>query len=136
MADTMSRPDTASQVQSFLNNLGNLNLVQVEALLHDDCVFETPYGGAVRRVKGKKAVMDYLSTAMVSFIKRLDFTITETYRCTDQNVVIMEYESDGELRDGGHYGNKYVSITAFQDDKIILFREYYNPAALSAARSN
>lgn len=135
MTQTIEQSAAGEILTLFIQNLGNLALEDVEAMLHDDCVFETPYSGAVRRVKGKKAVMDYLSTVMVSFIKHLDFTVTAVYPCVDPDTVVMEYESHGEMRSGGPYGNQYINVTRLKDGKIILFREYYNPQVIAAARA-
>jgi ketosteroid isomerase-like protein len=60
-------------------------------------------------------------------------TITEIYDCPEQDVVVFEQTSDGELHSGAHFANRYVMILGFRDGKVVLWRECFDPIVMNRA---
>lgn len=132
MSGAMDQRETL--LREMLEALGNLDFAKVASLLHDEASFETPYGG--QSVHGKGAVLDMLSTAMPSFVRQMNFTLHALYPGADPDLLIAEYESEATLIDGGRYANRYINVLRVKDGKVLLFREYFNPLAITQALGN
>lgn len=99
------------------------------SLLHDDLVLEFPYAHSVKmpgRVVGKKAAVEYLDSVMKNFTG-LKFHDVVVSPMADPSTVIVEYSGDCTLSSGAVYKQVYITVQKFQDGKMVLFREFWNP---------
>jgi ketosteroid isomerase-like protein len=98
----------------------------------DDAVLELPYADPPVRLRGRDAIRAHVAPALDIFKFRL--RITDVHDCSDPDLFVLEYTSDGHVTTTGKsYNNSYVGIIRFRDGLICFHREYYNP--LPAARA-
>jgi ketosteroid isomerase-like protein len=74
-----------------------------------------------------------IARAMKWGIKRFvhwSIRITDVWESTDPEVVITDWESEGELVTGDIYRNRYLHIFRVVDDEIVFWREYGHPEPL------
>jgi ketosteroid isomerase-like protein len=110
------------------------NYEDAAELFAEDIEFDTPYApdDYTVRVVGRGAVKNVL-TGMGSTFERFVFEVDATYPDADGETIVVEYRSSGTVkRNGKAYANRYVGILRVRDGAIVLWREYYNPAALTA----
>jgi uncharacterized protein len=56
------------------------------------------------------------------------------YYDSDQSVVVLEYTIHGTVvRTGAPYLNRFISVIAVKDRKIVHWRDYLDPLAVFAA---
>ncbi len=100
-------------------------------LFEHDGVMEFPLatGGAIREVRGRDALHDYLDDyASLLDIRSLDRTVHVT---TDPEVVIVEFTVDGVIvATDRPYRMVYIAVITVRDDAIVRYRDYWNPAAV------
>ena len=100
-------------------------------LLADDAIMELPFaippfpsaksgGEAIASgIKGGSRIFTSFRLAARTF-----------YPSPETNSIVVEAESEGRLAKGGTYSNQYVFIFKFASDKIVLWKEYFNPLRL------
>lgn len=96
----------------------------------DDYVLELPYspGGPVT-VEGREAALAYVDEALTHV--RFTLTMREVHPSGDPDLVIAEYDSEGEIvATGAPYRNAYIGLWWFRDGRITRTREFYNPQAM------
>lgn len=118
---------------ALLRHFETLDFDPIEQILHDDAVFEFPFSAQGALLEGKAAIMDYLRTAMPSFVRHMRFTILAEHKCGDPAWAIAEYSSEAETVTGGRYANRYVGLVRAMGGRILIFREYFNPLAVIEA---
>lgn len=128
----MSKRTNLEILQSVFDSMGDADAVV--AHYTDDYVMELPYAHPDKpdRTEGKEVVRERL----VGAFKIFSFTlhITEVYPCTDPDLLIAEYTSQGEvIPTGRRYSNRYIGLWRFRDGKACFTREYLNPEAAKAA---
>ena len=104
-------------------------------LLHDDIVLEFPYAktlGMPERVAGKAVAVEYLSGVM-KHIPGLAFRNVRIEAMADPDSVLVQYDGGCTLPSGAVYDQRYITVQKFKDGRMILFREYWNPVAVTAA---
>ena len=128
----MSKRTNLEILQSVFDSMGDADAVV--AHYTDDYAMELPYAHPDKpdRTEGKEAVRQRLVGAFKVFSFSLH--ITEVYPCTDPNLIIAEYTSQGEvIPTGRRYSNRYIGLWRFRDGKVCFTREYLNPEAARAA---
>lgn len=99
---------------------------------HDDIVVEFPYATPPVRISGKESLAKYLANALSTF--SLELEITNVIEGADPSLLVLEYTSSGlALTTKRPYANTYIGIFHFTESKILLQREYYNPAPANEA---
>ena len=131
MTDQAGTP--SALFHTLLDRFSVLDFEGINALLHDDSVFDFPFRDENPTLEGRAAIMERLNTSMAVNFAHLDFTVKAVHLCQDPNLVIAEYESVGKLRSGRTYRNRYVGMVRARDGRIELFREYLNPLAFARA---
>lgn len=107
-------------------------------LLHDDLVLEFPYAyslGMPGRIVGKETSVAYLASVMKHF-PGLAFRNVSIEPMADPSTVLVQYEGGCTIASGARYEQVYITIQKFKDGKMILFREFWNPAAITEAFGN
>ncbi len=128
----MSERTNLEILQSVFDSMGDADAVV--AHYTDDYVMELPYAHPDKPdiTEGKEAVRERLVRAFKTF--RFTLHISEVYPCTDPDLLIAEYTSDGEvIPTGRRYSNRYIGLWRFRDGKVCFTREYLNPEAAKAA---
>jgi ketosteroid isomerase-like protein len=103
----------------------------VRPLLADDILMELPF--AIPPFPTAKSGGDAVASGIESgsrIFTSFRLTPLAFYPSPETNSVIVEVESEGKLTQGGTYSNQYVFIFKFTNDKIVLWREYFNPLRL------
>ena len=106
---------------------------QFEQYVHDDIVMEAPYqafhAGPMRR--SKESFLEAMRFVPNVF-KAFRLNIHELYDCPDQEVVVLEMTSMGIFAaNEATYQNRYVLVLQFKDEKIYLWREFFNPEVMN-----
>jgi len=115
--------------------MSSFNMETWHDLLHDELVLEFPYAsyiGMPDRVVGKKKCVSYLSNVMKNF-SGLEFEDVIINGTEDPNKLIVEYNGNCKTPTGVSYKQIYATVQKFKDGKMILFREFWNPMAITEA---
>jgi ketosteroid isomerase-like protein len=103
-------------------------------LLHDDLVFELPYGPAGFPPSFDKKTFDAMQRATFSLFSSFSLEIVDVHHLRDADGLIAEYRSDSVVKASGKpYRNRYIGVFHFRDGKIAGWREYHNPEIANAA---
>ncbi|MGZ4585701.1 MAG: nuclear transport factor 2 family protein [Mycobacterium sp.] len=129
-------------VTDYLDRIGSLDFDGAGQHLADDAVMMVPFAPSMEEVPplvGKEAILEQMRGVIQQAFVRMDFTIDEWYDVGDSDALIAEYHSVCPLKGlkgaqgrPGEYRNSYVGVFRFQDEKITLHKEYFNPARLTA----
>jgi hypothetical protein len=102
-------------------------------------VLEWPFApeGLPRRVEGREAIRRVLvplgERARAAGHHLLEFRALVLHDTADPEVIIAEFDAQGEVLPGGQpYRLSYVQVLRVRDGEIVTFRDYWNPLALSA----
>lgn len=115
---------------AFLVALGCQNFDSVGSFLDDDAVLELPFAGKGLTVKGRKEVLHFFQKTMARSVAAIEYKLEHAYRSHEAGAVVLEISTQGRTAAGLEYTNRLVAVFEFQHGKIVLFREYFNPAPL------
>lgn len=126
--------DSAVDVLSgLIDALGSLDPDRAFAYFADEGTFAFPFAppGMPGLARGGKEVMKLLrGMAMFETIELHD---REVHATDDPELAFATFKSQAQLRGGGPYANRYVSIARVRDGRIIEYQEHFGPLALIAA---
>lgn len=108
---------------------------EVGEWITDDIDFELPYGPGQKAlaVRGSKPWMGLNDATWPNF-SRFSLAITNVYELADPDSLIVEYQSDGEVRATGKpYRNRYIGVFRFRGGRICAWREFHNPEITAIA---
>jgi uncharacterized protein len=98
-------------------------------LWSDDAILEFPYApaGAPNRYEGKANILRYMS-ATTEGIAVDGVTSLAIHPQLDPTAVVVELHITGHLlKNGATYEQKYVTFFQFENERILRYREYWNP---------
>ena len=100
----------------------------------ENAVFEFLYNfpGFTNKIEGRKAYMDWFGGYSMVLHSADNL---RTYKTTDNNVVVLEYQVHGKTPTGKAYDNRFCSIVTIKDRKIIRWRDYMDSLAVMSALS-
>jgi len=107
------------------------------SLLADDCVVEAPFAppGAPRRIEGRDAFAAWAAPRWAALAGRIRFTAVRdvvVHDTTDPEVAVVEYEVEGVREaDGLRAAAPFAVVVRVRDGRIVLWREYQDPAAMA-----
>ena len=104
-------------------------------LLHEDTVFEFPYApslGIPERFAGRDTVTAYLKV-MVEQVGALKFRDIVIVGTEDPHLFVNEYKATLTTPKGTNYDQVYITKVRVKDGKVILFREFWDPARVIQA---
>jgi uncharacterized protein len=103
-------------------------------LLADDVVFEfiITVPDYPRRVEGRENLIELYRGYHEAFF--LDRCFDLRVHRADDSTVTLEYASEGKVTATGRpYGNRYISVVAIRNRKIVHWRDYLDPLRVFAA---
>ena len=106
-------------------------------LFAEDIEFETPFApdDYAMELVGRGPLKDVLA-GIGSTFEQVVFEVDRTYAGADGETIVVEYHSHAIVKHNGKaYANRYVGIFQVRNGAIALWREYYNPHALTSAMS-
>jgi ketosteroid isomerase-like protein len=124
-------------VQAWMQGLQQLDIESVVDLLAEDAVLEMPLtpAGLPNRLEGREAIAAFLGGHQV--FSKLVFHDVDIHDMKDPEMVVVEFQSTGEFAATGNtYENRYVLVMRVRGGQIVLYREYFNPMALTGAFSS
>jgi ketosteroid isomerase-like protein len=107
------------------------------SLLADDCVVEAPFAppGVPRRIQGRDAFVAWATPRRQALIGRIRFTAVRdvvVHETTDPQVAVVEYEVEAVREaDGLRAAAPFAVVVRVRDGRIVLWREYQDPAAMA-----
>lgn len=114
----------------------------LESLLADDCVVEAPFAppGAPRRIEGRDAFAASAASRRQALAGRIRFTAVRdvvVHETTDPEVAVVEYKVEGvRVADGLRAAAPFAVVVRVREGRIVLWREYQDPAAMALAAAD
>jgi uncharacterized protein len=109
----------------------------LETLLADDGVVESPFAppGVPRRIEGREAFAARAVPQREALLRRIRFTAVRdvvVHETADPQVAVVEYEVEGVREaDGLRAAAPFAVVVRVRDGRVVLWREYQNPAAMA-----
>jgi ketosteroid isomerase-like protein len=116
----------------FLASLGRLDFDGASAFLDEDAVLDLPYAGPGHVVRGRSQIVGFFQGTMTGKVGHITYQLDHAYPSREPGVTVLEVSTKVEAAQGGAASNRLVAIFRFQGGKIVLFREYFNPAPIAA----
>jgi uncharacterized protein len=113
----------------YLDLQANNQMEQFKELWADDAVVEFPYAppSLVARIEGKEAIFNYYKDTPNQFTN-WKFTISQFYETLNPSVILIEWHGNAEiLATGQSYDQTYIGYLQMKDNKIVYYKEYWNP---------
>jgi len=129
-ASTMESSDT-SIAMTFLSALGRLDFDSAGSLLDESAVLDLPYAGEGMTVRGRAEILEFFRKTMGGSIAGIEYRLEHAYPSPEAGAVVIEITTQGRNAAGSEYTNRLVGIFKIRDGRIVLFREYFNPARLN-----
>ena len=117
------------RAKRFVSCISAGGLSDLGDLCHNDLTMELPFASdpSQKKTAGKQACLEklaYIGEAFDSFA----IVPHELYEAPSRSTVIVEATSFGRYKGGGHfYQNRYVLVLHFENGKVALWREFFNP---------
>lgn len=117
--------------------LAGFNAGDVDAIadcFHSEVSAEFPFAppGMPAVSSGHAAVMASLREGRAS-LAEMTITPTKLYWCPADATLFVEATSQGRLQNGADYRNRYVFVVGIRDDRVVLWREYFNSLVILQA---
>jgi ketosteroid isomerase-like protein len=130
------RQQTRQTVLDFLTGLEEKNMERVNNIWAEDAVQEMPYApaGFPKRVVGREALIKQYAawpqnSGKANFTDEIRF-----YPTRDPAIVVAEFRGLSEIVPTRRiYDQRYIGIFHVEKGKITLFREHFDPAAITYA---
>ena len=135
MNDEQKRSQNEQIVASFLQLLAEKKMDKWAELWAEDAVQDMPFSpeGFPKRVEGKKALVQHYSGLPDTF-GAMAFPDLVCHPMLDPDWVLAEYRGELDVLETRRaYNNHYCGMFHVKAGKILFFREYYNPIALTEA---
>ncbi|GAN81519.1 nuclear transport factor 2 family protein [Acidocella aminolytica] len=106
---------------------------EIGDLFADDIVFEFPYApeGVPRRLSGKAGLFNHL-TRISPLLEFGEMTLHRVHPSGE--TFVIEFSCNGRgRRTGVPYDQRYISVIALSDRRIVRYVDYWNPLVLLSA---
>lgn len=126
-------PLLTAMLKRALGSLVNQDADGFLSLMAEDGVMEFPYAppGRPRQVTGRGALAPYVAE-IASLITIDAIEGPRMHRTADPAVMILEFTGTGRaVATGKPYRQDYISVIETGGGRIVRYRDYWNPLALS-----
>lgn len=109
-----------------------------EPAFADSAVLEYPIArpGLVLKAEGKQAIMQRIQ-ARAEFADNWQFSKVRVFPTLQSDMVVVQYEASAEdFTSGKTLSQLYVAFVKMQDNEIVSFQEFSNPAGTLSALAN
>ncbi len=127
--------DLVATVRAVFAAISDGRYDEVADHMADDLVFELPYGPSFlpKQFIGL-ATWNQMQLATFGLFERFRETLDAVYATAGQDTLVCEYHSDAIVKaTGAEYHNQYIGVFRLRDGKIVFWREYHNPEAVTKA---
>jgi ketosteroid isomerase-like protein len=134
-AESERRSGNRATVEKAFGLLSQQRHKEIAELITDDIDFELPYGPVQKAlaVRGSDRWIA-LNDATWPAFARFSLAITNVYELVDPDMLVVEYQSDGEVRATKKpYRNRYIGVFRFRGGRICAWREFHNPEITAIA---
>jgi ketosteroid isomerase-like protein len=105
-------------------------------LLHDELVFELPYGPAGMPPSFDKPTFTVMQSHTFKMFSSFSLEPVAFHQLLDPAGLVAEYKSDCVVAASGKpYRNTYIGVFHFRDGKIDRWKEFHNPEISTEALS-
>ncbi len=119
-------------VRGFLDSIGELHFDRAATHLADNAVMTLPFLDGLPPTQGRDAIIGQLGASVPQLFERMTFCYDAFYEVRNADTVIAEYHSECPRKDNaGVYRNAYITVFGFDDEQIVLYREYLNPTRMT-----
>ncbi|WP_337100569.1 nuclear transport factor 2 family protein [Paenibacillus sp. YIM B09110] len=129
-------------ITSLLQAEANQDIELMADRLADNVVYETPFvlPGVANRIEGKEQLLRLL-TQFIGKERGIYATWSifniNVYAAEEPDLFFAEMQSKGTVAKSGYvYEQSYVSLFRVQADRVIEWREYFNPLPLQEAMAS
>ena len=129
------RAGNRAVVEKAFGLLSQMRHRELADLITDDIDFELPFGPGQKAlvVRGRERWLA-LNDATWPAFSRFSLAIRAVHEQSDPDSLIVEYESDGEVRATRKpYRNRYIGVFRFRNGRIAAWREFHNPEITAIA---
>jgi ketosteroid isomerase-like protein len=101
----------------------------------EDGALEFPFAapGYPARVEGRAAVAEYMR-GYPDILRVTEIPRRVIHQSVDPEVVIIEFEAAGTVvATAAPYRMSYIAVITLRDNEIVLYRDYWSPAAAAEA---
>ena len=132
--DAAKREANQALVLKIMGHISAGELPEMIDLMHEDLVFELPYGGDLMPGPVNKQFFAAIQEPTFSQFSRFSIGPTEFHAMLDPDQLVVEYRSDAEVAATGKaYLNRYIGVFRFRDGKVVEWKEFHNPDIVSEA---
>jgi ketosteroid isomerase-like protein len=120
-------------VRAAIDCVSELDIDGVLELTTEDLVLEFPFrgDGGPRRLEGMDARK--FMRALPKLFSQMKFSDVTVHGPVPSGVIVAEYRSNGVTRAGRPYPNAYVGFFELREQRIFLWREYFDPLVVDRA---
>jgi ketosteroid isomerase-like protein len=131
LSDEQRSASMRGVAQQIMAAVSRLDYEALRSYLAADVVMEFPYAvpGLGPRFSGIDDVIAAMSVAPVMF-NSFTWTMTDCFASPSMNSLIVRAKSEASLKGGGQYQNNYAIVFMFLEDKVVMWREYFNSLKL------
>lgn len=135
---TAHQPDFPHFTAMLKEVLGDLVDQRAEGfvdLMADDGVMEFPYAPPhlASRLEGRAAVAAHMR-AVTELFTLDEISVARVHHAREPGVVVIEFSGEGRGKASGRpYRQCYISVITARAGRIVHYRDYWNPLAVSAA---
>ena len=125
--------ETADLFRAGLERFGDGDLDVYLELLSDDVEVEFPFAppGRPERLRGRESLRRYLEP-LLARIGYDSITSLVVYETDVAGTIVAEMTIGLRLLESGRtYSRRYVAVVRATDGRVVSYREYWNPLALS-----
>lgn len=115
----------------FLAALGRQDFGTAGLFLDEDAVLDLPYAGEGLTVRGRDEILGFFRKSMAGSTAEVIYSLNRAYPSPEAGAVVLEVSTRARTAAGREYTNRLVTIFEIRRDKIVLFREYFNPTPLN-----
>lgn len=132
MDDAAKREANKALVCKVMAHISAGEITEMVDLMHEDLVFELPYGGDMMPAPVNKRFFAAIQEPTFSQFSRFTLEPTEFHAMLDPDQLIAEYRSDAEVTATGKaYLNRYIGVFRFKDGKVAAWKEFHNPEVVT-----